>query len=52
MAGRLDRITQQRQEKLEGLRTRGVNPYPSRYQRSHTTQEAVTRLEETEEGAT
>ncbi|MCH8864281.1 MAG: lysine--tRNA ligase [Chloroflexi bacterium] len=49
MAGRLTRITEQRQEKLARIRERGINPYPSRYQRSHTAHEAASRLEEGEE---
>jgi len=50
MASRLDRITQQRQQKLEQLRARGINPYPRSYHRSHTTQEAVALLEQNEAG--
>jgi len=50
MASRLDRITQQRQQKLEQLRVRGINPYPRSYHRSHTTQEAVALLEQNEAG--
>ncbi len=50
MTTRLDRITQQRREKLERLRGNGINPYPHRYQRSHTTQEAVALLEQNEAG--
>jgi lysyl-tRNA synthetase class 2 len=52
MTTRLDRITQQRQQKLERLRARGINPYPHRYHRSHTAQEAVARLKQIEEGLT
>ena len=50
MASGQERITQQRQQKLERIRERGVDPYPHRYHRSHTTQEAVTRLERNEAG--
>ena len=49
MAGRLTRITEQRQEKLARIRERGINPYPSRYRRSHTALEAASLLEESEE---
>lgn len=49
MAGRLTQITEQRQEKLARIRERGINPYPSRYRRSHTALEAASRLEESEE---
>ncbi len=52
MTSRLDSITQQRQQKLERLRARGINPYPPSYQRSHTTQEAVALLKQNEEGLT
>ena len=52
MTTRLNRITQQRREKLERLRGHGINPYPHRYRRSHTTQEAVALLEQSESGQT
>ncbi|MBC8273406.1 MAG: hypothetical protein H8E40_00335 [Chloroflexi bacterium] len=52
MTTRLNRITQQRREKLERLREQGIEPYPHRYQRSHTTQEAVYLLEQNEAGQT
>ncbi len=52
MATRLNRITQQRREKLERIRGQGINPYPHRYQCSHTTQEAITLLEQHEAGQT
>ena len=52
MASRLERITQQRQQKLARLRDRGINPYPRSYHRSHTTQEAVALLKQNEEGLT
>jgi len=48
MATRLDRIVQQRQQKLEQLRARGIDPYPRRFQRSHTTQQAVALLKQQE----
>ena len=50
MTSRLDRITQQRLEKLERIRARGINPYPPRYQRSHTAEQAVALLKEIEGG--
>jgi len=50
MTSRLEHIAQQRQQKLERIRTRGINPYPHRYHRSHTTQEAVVLLKQIEEG--
>ncbi len=52
MTSRLERIAQQRRQKLERLRTRGINPYPHRYHRSHTTQEAVALLKQKQEGLT
>jgi len=42
---RLERIAQQRLEKLERIRGRGLNPYPHSYHRSHTIQEAITLFE-------
>jgi len=50
MNTRLDRITQQRLEKLEGIRARGIDPYPHRYHRSHTAEQAVALLEQKEAG--
>jgi len=52
MTSRLDRIAQQRREKLDRIRARGTNPYPHRYHRSHTTQQAVALLKQKEEGLT
>ncbi len=48
MASRLERIAEQRREKLERIRSLGVNPYPPRYHRTHTAREAVALLEEQE----
>ncbi len=48
MTSRLERIAQQRRQKLDRIRTRGINPYPHRYHRSHTTQEAVALLKQEE----
>jgi lysyl-tRNA synthetase class 2 len=45
MTTRLDRIAQQRRQKLEKLRKRGIDPYPSSYDRSHTTRQALELLE-------
>jgi len=49
MAGRLDRINQNRREKLEELRASGINPYPNRYRRSHDTRQAIEMLKQQEE---
>lgn len=48
MTSRLERIAEQRQEKLDRIRARGINPYPHRYHRSHTTRQAIALLEEHE----
>jgi lysyl-tRNA synthetase class 2 len=48
MTSRLDRIAQQRQQKLNRLRQRGINPYPYGYHRSHTTQQAIDLLKQQE----
>jgi lysyl-tRNA synthetase class 2 len=46
-------LIEQRQAKLERLRAGGYDPYPARYQRTHTTQEAAQALQALEEkGAT
>ena len=39
-------IIEQRKAKLARLRQRGIDPYPARFRRSHTAQEAVALLEE------
>ncbi len=52
MTSRLDHIAQQRMEKLERIRARGINPYPHRYKRTHTTEQAVTLLKQKEESLT
>ncbi len=51
MTSRLERIAQQRLEKLERIRARGINPYPHRYHRTHTTEQAVALLKQQEEGS-
>ena len=50
MTTRLDHITQQRREKLERLRKQGIEPYPHRYQCSHTAEEAIALLEQNDAG--
>jgi lysyl-tRNA synthetase class 2 len=52
MASRLDRIAQQRREKLDRIRASGINPYPHKYHRSHTTQQAIDLLKQKEDGLT
>jgi len=48
MTSRLDRIIRQRLAKVDSLKENGIEPYPHRYGRSHTTQEAVSLLKEQE----
>jgi lysyl-tRNA synthetase class 2 len=48
MTARLDNINEQRRQKLERLHGRGINPYPNKFKVSHTTREAIARLEEAE----
>jgi len=38
---RIDDITSQRREKLKIIRQKGIDTYPHRYHRSHTTKEAI-----------
>jgi len=52
MTTRLDRIAQKRREKLDRIRAQGIEPYPHRYYRSHTTQQAIALLKQKEEGLT
>jgi len=52
MASRIDRIAQKRREKLDRIRAQGINPYPHRYHRSHTTRQAIALLKQREEGLT
>ncbi|GAG81473.1 unnamed protein product, partial [marine sediment metagenome] len=49
MASRLDRIAQQRRQKLDRIRACGINPYPPKYHRSHTTQQAIALLKQQED---
>ena len=48
MTARLENITQQRLDKLEKLRSQGIDPYPRRYQRTHTTQQVIALFQEHE----
>ena len=52
MPSRHERIAQQRWEKLDRIRALGIDPYPARYHRSHTTREAVSLLEQQEASQT
>jgi len=49
MTSKPDRLAVQRREKLEHIKVRGINPYPNTYHRTHTAQEAVTTLKQSEE---
>jgi len=42
-----EELIQHRRAKLEALRQRSIDPYPPRYHRSHTTQDALALLTET-----
>lgn len=44
MTSRLEQITQQRLDKLERIRARGIEPYPHKYNTSHTTKQALALL--------
>src|SRR4030042_6992665 len=46
MSDRLEKITQQRLDKLQRLRARGINPYPNSYHRTHTIGEAIALFEQ------
>ncbi len=46
---RLEHIVQQRLEKLKRIQARGIDPYPSHYDRSHTIQDAVASFKQQEE---
>ena len=46
---RLPSLIQGRREKLERLRSRGIDPYPPRYQRTGTIQDSVDRFQQGQE---
>jgi len=48
MGSRIDSIVQQRLDKLQAIRRRGIDPYPNRYHRSHTAREAIALFEQRE----
>ncbi|MDP2948680.1 MAG: OB-fold nucleic acid binding domain-containing protein, partial [Chloroflexota bacterium] len=49
MSDRGEELIEQRRAKLQRLRAAGCDPYPARYQRTHTTQEAAHLLQQMEE---
>ena len=48
MSARLGKINEQRLEKLNEIRKMGIDPYPPRFKRTHTTQQAIDLLLEQE----
>ena len=50
MSDRGEELIEQRRAKLERLRARGRDPYPARYQRTHTAQQATDLLARQEKG--
>ncbi|MFC2001532.1 lysine--tRNA ligase [Chloroflexota bacterium] len=52
MTSRSENIYEQRRQKLEHLRARGIDAYPHRYHRSHTTEQAIALLKQIEDGLT
>jgi len=51
MSERKDDLTQSRLDKLQKIRERGIDPYPSRYQQSHTIGQAIDLFLKGEENA-
>jgi lysyl-tRNA synthetase, class II len=50
MPNRIDSINEQRKQKLERLRGRGIDTYTHRYPHSHTTRQAIAELEKNSPG--
>jgi lysyl-tRNA synthetase class 2 len=48
MSSRLEKINEQRRLKLKKLRAKGIDPYPHRFELTHTTQQAIELLESRE----
>jgi lysyl-tRNA synthetase class II len=44
LSDRGEELFEQRKAKLERLRARGADPYPARYQRTHTARQAAELL--------
>lgn len=49
MSSRNERISDQRFQKLANIRATGIDPYPTRYERTHTAQQAVELLTQQEQ---
>jgi len=50
MPSKSDDINEQRKQKVERLRTGGIDPYPHRFEQAQTTQDAIKQLETEEAG--
>jgi len=51
MTTRLEQITQQRLDKIKRLRSQGIDPYPNRYDRTHSIGGAIALFEQNEEAS-
>ena len=49
MPSGMERIPEQRLQKLANIRAMGIDPYPHRYKRTHTAQQAVELLTQQEQ---
>ena len=49
MSTRADRISEQRLQKLQNIRAMGIDPYPPRFKRTHTAQQAINLLVQQEQ---
>ena len=49
MPSGMERIPEQRLQKLANIRAMGIDPYPHRYKRTHTAQQAVELLAQHEQ---
>jgi len=52
MADRKEALTSQRLDKLHNIRSRSIDPYPHRFSRTHTIQEAITLFQQQEKSST
>ncbi|MBN1644174.1 MAG: lysine--tRNA ligase [Dehalococcoidales bacterium] len=49
MPSRIERISEQRMQKLANIHALGIDPYPPRYKRTHTAQQAIELLAQAEQ---
>ena len=49
MPSRIERISEQRLQKLTNIRAMGIDPYPTYYKRTHTTHQAIELLKQEEQ---